>query len=179
MKMKIERKKISELKPAPYNPRIDIRENKYFYEKLYRSIKQFGLVEPIVWNKRTGHVVGGNQRLQILKDDGVEEVDVVVVDLPLEEEKALNIALNKITGDWDKEKLADLLLELNDIDDFLVQLSGFTEKEFERITSIKKEKEPELKSIYEVVIECKDEEEQKKVYEWLTKEGYKCRLLIL
>ena len=131
--MKIEKKKISELKPAPYNPRVDIKENKYFYEKLYRSIKQFGLVEPIVWNKRTGHVVGGNQRLQILKDEGVEEVDVVVVDLPLEEEKALNIALNKIVGDWDREKLASVLNELNDIDDFLIQLSGFDEKELNSI----------------------------------------------
>ena len=131
--MKLEKKKVSELKPAPYNPRIDVKENKYFYEKLYRSIKQFGLVEPIVWNKRTGHVVGGNQRLQILKDAGIDEVDVVVVDLPLEEEKALNIALNKITGDWDKEKLAIVLDELNNVDDFLMQLSGFDEKELNQI----------------------------------------------
>jgi len=104
--MEIAKKKLSELKPAPYNPR---KIDKETLEKLKQSIQNFGYVEPLVWNKRTGHVVGGNQRLRVLKELGMDEVDVVIVDLSLEEEKALNLALNKIEGSWDLEKLEEVL----------------------------------------------------------------------
>lgn len=125
--MRIERKKVSELKLAPYNPRVMPPEE---MEKLKRSLETFGYVDPIIWNKRTGHVVGGNQRLLALRELGVEEVDVVVVDLPLEKEKALNIALNKISGEWDYQKLAELLDEL---DDTLRELTGWSMEEIEEI----------------------------------------------
>ena len=96
--MEIERRKVDELKAAEYNPRKDLRPGDAEYEKLKRSIQEFGYVEPVIWNKRTGTVVGGHQRLKVMKDLGYEEVDCVVVDLDEKKEKALNIALNKISG---------------------------------------------------------------------------------
>ena len=79
-----------------------------------KACHTFGYVEPLVWNKRTGSLVGGHQRFKILLEQGLKEVDVSVVDLDLEKEKTLNIALNKISGDyhWDDKKLGALLDEL-------------------------------------------------------------------
>lgn len=111
--MKIERRKVDELKAAGYNPRKDLRPGDAEYEKLKRSIQEFGYVEPVIWNKRTGTVVGGHQRLKVMKDLGYEEVDCVVVDLDEKKEKALNIALNKISGEWDNDLLANLLKDLD------------------------------------------------------------------
>ena len=102
---------ITDLKPAPYNPRIELRPGMPGYERLARSLDQFELVQPIVWNEQTGHVVGGHQRLTVLRDRGVTEGPVVVVSLSLEREQALNVALNNanVGGDWDPAKLVDLL----------------------------------------------------------------------
>jgi len=133
--MKIIKKKTADLKAAPYNPRVDIRKDKKFYEALYKSITKFGYVEPIIWNKQTGNVVGGNQRLAILEDSNKEEVEVVEVDLSLDDEKALNIALNKVSGDWDDDKLNTLLNELSS-HDYLMDLTGFTDEELEGIINI-------------------------------------------
>lgn len=127
--MQIKKMKLAELKPAPYNPRYLTAADR---EALKKSIQAYGLVQPLVWNKRTGHVVGGNQRLLILQEMGVEEVEVVVVDLSLDEEKTLNLALNKIGGEWDNNKLVDVLTSLPDD---LKELTGFTELEIEDLLS--------------------------------------------
>ncbi len=119
--MQIEKKKLSELIPAPYNPR---KISKKELERLKRSLDEFGYVEPVIWNKHTGYVVGGHQRLKALKELGVEEVDCVVVDLLEDKEKALNIALNKISGDWDSDKLYEILDEL-DNNKFDITFTGF------------------------------------------------------
>src|ERR1039457_2224341 len=97
---------INKLNPAAYNPRRDLKPGDPDYEKLKASIETFGYVEPLVWNSRTGSLVGGHQRLKILIEQGVEEVEVSVVELDLGQEKALNLALNKILGHWDGEKLS-------------------------------------------------------------------------
>lgn len=112
-KMQIEKKQVADLKAAAYNPRKDLQPGDPEYEKLKRSIQEFGYVEPVIWNKRTGNVVGGHQRLKVLKDLGHTEVDCVVVDLDENKEKALNIALNKISGEWDTDLLANLLRDLD------------------------------------------------------------------
>ena len=111
--MEIRKMLIDKLNPAYYNPRKDLKPGDVEYEKLKKSIQEFDLVEPLVWNKRTGRLVGGHQRLKVLKELGYQEVEVSVVDLPEEKEKALNIALNKIQGDWDYVKLKDLLQDLD------------------------------------------------------------------
>ena len=130
--MLIEKKRTAELLPAEYNPRKDLRPGDTEYEKLKRSIEQFGYVEPVIWNKTTGRVVGGHQRLKVLLDMGMTEVDCVVVELDAEKEKALNIALNKISGEWDKEKLALLISDLQGAD-FDVSLTGFEPDEIDAL----------------------------------------------
>ena len=128
--MLIEKKNTVDLLPADYNPRKDLKPGDLEYEKLKRSIEQFGYVEPVIWNKTTGRVVGGHQRLKVLIDMGHTEVDCVVVELTEEKEKALNVALNKISGDWDKDKLALLISDLQGAD-FDVSLTGFDPAEID------------------------------------------------
>lgn len=128
--MNIEKKNVKDLLPADYNPRKDLKPGDPEYEKLKRSIEQFGYVEPVIWNEKTGRVVGGHQRLKVLTDMGITEVDVVVVDMDTEKEKALNIALNKISGEWDTEKLALVIADLQGTV-FDVSLTGFDPEELE------------------------------------------------
>ena len=128
--MIFEKKNTSDLLPADYNPRKDLKPGDAEYEKLKRSIEQFGYVEPVIWNKTTGRVVGGHQRLKVLMDMGMTEVDCVVVEMDEDKEKALNIALNKISGDWDKDKLALLIADLQGAD-FDVSITGFEPAEID------------------------------------------------
>lgn len=127
--MEIRTIKASQIKPAAYNPRRELQPGDPEYERLRRSMDEFGYVDPIIWNETTGNVVGGHQRLNMLLADGVEDIDVSVVHLTLEKEKALNNALNKISGEWDDEKLAALLNELSEADDIDETLSGFDDEE--------------------------------------------------
>lgn len=113
--MKIVRKKIADLERAAYNPRVDLQPGDAEYEALAESLRgPAGFVIPIVWNERTNRVVGGHQRLTVLQDLGETEVEVSVVDLDEDKEKALNIALNKIEGRWDNERLAELLEDMGE-----------------------------------------------------------------
>ena len=128
--MDIRKIPVDAINPAVYNPRIDLQPDDKEYQRLKRSIEEFGYVEPLVWNKRTGVLISGHQRLKILLEQGVKEVEVSVVDLDEEREKALNLALNKISGDWDYAKLRDLLEEL-DTGAFDIELTGFDLEEIE------------------------------------------------
>ena len=128
--MLIEKMKTENLLPADYNPRKDLKPGDAEYEKLKRSIEQFGYVEPVIWNRTTGRVVGGHQRLKVLIDMGINEVDCVVVEMDENKEKALNVALNKISGEWDKDKLALLISDLQ-AEDFDVSLTGFDAAEID------------------------------------------------
>lgn len=119
---------ISELVPAPYNPRRRLSSQSANYKKLRKSIQEFGLVEPLIWNETTGHLVGGHLRLQILKELQYTEVPVSVVQLSATREKALNIILNnqEAQGRYDPSKLADLLEELQDLPE--LELTGFDQR---------------------------------------------------
>ncbi len=121
--MNIKKVAIEEINPAKYNPRKDLKPGDDEYEKLKRSIMEFDLVEPLIMNKQGNVLVGGHQRLKILKELGHTETDVSIVDLPPEKEKALNIALNKISGEWDMPALKDLLEELDGAID--LDITGF------------------------------------------------------
>jgi DNA modification methylase len=127
--MDVRRVRIAKINPAPYNPRKDLQPGDPEYEAIRRSLEEFGFVEPLVWNKRTGHLVGGHQRFKILLARGVREVDVSVVDLPLEREKALNVALNKVGGEWDDRKLGELLKELQALPGLDETVTGFSTRE--------------------------------------------------
>lgn len=107
--MEIIKKRIADMERAEYNPRVELMPGDDEYEKLKRNIDRFGVVVPVIWNKRTNRVVSGHQRLTVLMNEGVTETDVSVVDLDETAEKQLNIAMNKVTGEWDEVKLKELL----------------------------------------------------------------------
>jgi DNA modification methylase len=139
--MEIRKIDVSQVNPAPYNPRLDLKPGDLEYEKLKKSLDTFGCVEPLVWNSRTGTLIGGHQRFKVLLAQGSKEVEVSVVDLSLDQEKTLNLALNKIQGDWDQDKLARLLDELCKIPDFDVTLSGFDLPDISKIFDAQKQAE--------------------------------------
>jgi hypothetical protein len=106
-RVEIRKMRVSDLKPADYNPR---KITETAMSGLGESLKRFGMLSHIVWNQRTGNIVGGHQRIRHLIGDGIEETDVVVVDLGEQEEVALNIALNNpmIRGDFTEDVMAQL-----------------------------------------------------------------------
>lgn len=116
--MIIEKKKLSDLIPAPYNPR---QSNKKQEENLKTSLEKFGVVEPVIVNKRTNHIVGGHFRVRELKKLNYKEIECVIVDLSLEDEKELNIRLNANTGEWDWDSVANNF-DINDLFDWGLQV---------------------------------------------------------
>lgn len=122
---------VTDLHPADYNPRKDLKPGDKEYDKLARSIEEFGYVEPIVWNRTTGNIIGGHQRLKVLIEKGYTEVEVVGLELSEQEEKILNVALNKISGCWDNEKLIAVLDELQAQEE--MELTGFDDWELEAL----------------------------------------------
>lgn len=132
--MQIKKMKLKDLKPADYNPRVNLVPGMQEYEKLKQSIIEFGFVDPPIFNYQTGNLVGGHQRVAVAKDLGMyDEIEVSIVDLPPNKEKALNVALNKISGVWDDEKLSELIHSLNNDEKELI---GFVEKELDSILDI-------------------------------------------
>jgi ParB-like chromosome segregation protein Spo0J len=125
--MQIEKRKVSELKFYPGNPRKISPET---LEKLKNSIKEFGIVDPLVINKNN-EVIGGNQRLKAIRELGITEVDCVVVDLSKSKEKALNVALNKIQGEFDEELLKSFVEDIEPID---LELTGLDYGELQHLT---------------------------------------------
>lgn len=126
--MKIEKVNIDELISPEYNPRDMPPEE---MEKLKRSITEFGYVDPIIVNEVNNHIIGGNQRYEALKELGYDEVDVVYVhEEDINREKALNIALNKISGEWDNEKLTKIFTDMK-VEGFDLELTGFGDFELD------------------------------------------------
>ena len=121
------------INPAKYNPRRALKPGDAAYEKLKQSIESFGYLDPIIWNKRTGNIVGGHQRATVLKDLGYTEVDCVIVEMDDIEEKKLNLALNKVKGEWDKDMLSDLLQEIKNSDS--PEVTGFDDAEIKKMTA--------------------------------------------
>ena len=165
--MIIEKKKLSELKPAPYNPRQSTAKQE---KHLKASLEKFGVVEPIIYNKQTGYIVGGHFRVRELTKLGYKEVECVIVDLNEEDERELNIRLNANTGEWDwdslanewdAEKLDDWGLDVPKIEDYQeIEPSGYdaTQKWF-------------------LNIEFENEQECEKWYNSLIEEGLICKIV--
>jgi len=131
--MKIEKIKINKLQPASYNPRqISTKQ----YKDLKESIEKFDLVDPIIVNKNGNVVIGGHQRLKVCKELKHTEIDCVVLDLTKEEERELNIRLNKSGGEFDLDILANEF-EIEELKDW-----GF--KEIDLGLNIDKIEEPNL-----------------------------------
>ena len=171
---------VGDLRPAEYNPRQATKEQ---YEQLKRGIQEEGFVVPILANSneaRKNIVIGGHFRLRVAKDIGMETVPVVYIDLPdIEDEKRLNLRLNKNMGDWD----TDLLANFNE--EMLLDV-GFTEKDFDDFLNTNQTDKAEcnsgskrLKHITQVVIDCEDETEQERIFNILKEQGFQCRVLTL
>ena len=122
-----ERRLLTSIHPAEYNPRKELKPGDPEFKNIQRSLKEFGYVDPIIINK-DGTIIGGHQRASVLKFLGYTEADCIVVDLKKQDEKALNIALNKIGGQWDMSLLRDALqdLTLSPVD---VNATGYSDDE--------------------------------------------------
>lgn len=131
--MEFKKLSVDTLLPASYNPRKDLKPGDKEYEKIKNSINEFGYVEPIIVNKDMT-IIGGHQRLKVLKHLGYTEVDCVVIEIDKTKEKALNIALNRVTGSWDETLLAELIQDLSEMD-FDVSLTGFDAPEIDELMS--------------------------------------------
>ena len=118
--MIIEKKKLSELKPAPYNPRQSTEKQE---TQLKQSLEKFGVVEPIIYNKQTGYIVGGHFRVRELKKLGYKEIECVIVDLNEEDERELNIRLNANTGEWDWSLLSEW--DTEQLEEWGLEVIGF------------------------------------------------------
>ena len=124
---------VSVLMPAEYNPRKKLKPGDKEYQKIKASIEEFGFADPLVVNSDMT-IIGGHQRLTVAMDLGFTEVPCAVVDVDKTREKALNIALNKITGQWDDEMLANLLKDLDGVQ-FNTDLTGFEKEEIAALCS--------------------------------------------
>jgi hypothetical protein len=137
-------KKIIEISPSKYNPRTISDES---MGRLTKSLAEFGNIQPITWNARTGNVVGGHQRLKVYQAMGKTEVEVWAVDLSEQKEKAANIALNKLSGEFDMPMLKDILEEI-DTGDLDMEVTGFAMDEIaemmESVHPIEEDEVPEV-----------------------------------
>lgn len=132
-RMEFQTLKIDSLMPASYNPRKDLKPGDKEYEKIKRSIDEFGYVDPIIVNSDLT-IIGGHQRWKVLKHLEFTEVDCVVIEVDKSKEKALNVALNKISGEWNQELLGELIKDLQDLD-YDVSFTGFEVAEIDELFS--------------------------------------------
>ncbi len=139
--MEFKKIKITDLRHADYNPRVDLKPGDPEFEKIKNSILEFGYCEPIIVNSDLT-IIGGHQRCKVLKELGFDEIDCVIVEIDKTREKALNIALNKISGDWDFSALAKLLEDLK-VEDYNVEFTGFDWSEAEKLWDTYKEVDEE------------------------------------
>lgn len=157
LEREIKRVDFDKVNPAPYNPRKDLQPDDDDYQKLKKSIKHFGVVQVLVWNENTGNLVGGHQTLKILKNEfDRDSAKMSVVNLPLEEEKKLNLALNKVEGEWENQKLAQLLDSFDD--DASLILAGFDEQEVDNLLA-EIEAEQDLDFFSQVINETEEMED--------------------
>ncbi|WP_323736257.1 ParB N-terminal domain-containing protein [Methanosphaera sp. ISO3-F5] len=200
--VEFEKININQIKPAPYNPRI-MKPSESL--KLKNNLQTFGLVDPIIIDLTDNNtVIGGHQRLEALKeiDDNMNlkllrlgDIGLIFRETELKikdknDQKALNLSLNKIQGEWDWEKVDDILLELEE-DNYQIELTGFDDIDLTELDitfdNIDPEETTENKTIpektfneeYILEIRLTSEDELQNTYEQLTKEGYDCRILTL
>lgn len=170
--MNIKTLSLSQLKPAPYNPRQSTKKQE---DALSASLSKFGVVEPIVFNEQTKTVVGGHFRLRTLKKLGYKEVPCVVVDLSPEDERELNIRLNANTGGWDWDELANNF-DTQELEDWGLELDSVLAKidELEEDEEIEIEKSLQVTPKKEYIIIMADEDSE----EWdELKMIFKCQVV--
>lgn len=168
--MKITLVNINNLNPAKYNPRQITKKQ---FEDLKASIDKFGLVDPIIINS-DNTVIGGHQRLKVLRELGAEKIPTVRVNLSKEDERELNVRLNKSGGDFDMEILA------NEFDVIDLKTWGFKDIELGfNIDKIQDDLSDKIELQYKIEVDITSEKEQEQLYNDLTNKGYICRILTL
>jgi ParB-like chromosome segregation protein Spo0J len=182
--LKIKMRKAEDLEPVEYNPRVPLTPNHKEYQAIQKSVEVYGVVQPLVVSTLSGRVVGGAQRLTILRDMGVKRIPTIEVTVPTEaQEKALNLALNKISGIWDPDKLEALKEEgIFGLDDLP---TGFSMEEVDAIgrratlpptprAVIPVDEEDDVK-LYQVVVSCDDKAHQEEVASAIEEMGLTAR----
>lgn len=172
---------LADIETAHYNPRRDLTPDDPEYQRIKKSIEKFGMVETMVYNQRTNRLVGGHQRVKVLKDLGKTEAMFTVIDLPEKEEKVLNVALNKTGGGWDFPKLKDLIAEI-DTGELDIELTGFDNNELQELFGYVRTDQDidpvEIESYnqgYNFIIKCSDANELRRVQQHLGVNGTKMK----
>ena len=173
--MKIIEKNVADIIPANYNPREITKKQ---FAEIKESVDKFGLVDPLIVNihpDRKNILVGGHQRLKIIKDMNIHKIPCVEVNLDEKQEQELNIRLNKNQGQWNYDNLANFFDADSLIDwGFDSKELSFTSEPLDLNTD-----ELSLDKKFEVIIEINDVETQENLYNELTSRGLKCRILSL
>ena len=172
--MVIEKKLLKELKPAPYNPRQSTEKQE---TQLKRSLEKFGVVEPIIFNKQTGFIVGGHFRVRELKKLGYKEIECVIVDLNEDDEKELNIRLNANTGEWDFEMLANEW-DAEQLEDWGLDIPIFDINNAEEDQGNFDDPGIQDKNQYGVIVICESAGTQESVFSDLTNMGFNCKIVV-
>ena len=155
--LRMERRRLSDLLPAEYNPRVTLGPEDKEFQDLVTSIRTLGYAEPILINE-DGTIIGGHQRYNALLYLGWEEADVVVYPCSKVKEKALNVALNKIDGRWDAIKLVSILEEIS-LEGVDFTVTGFTKDELDdlkvdlQVETATEDEDFDIDSAYEEIAE--------------------------
>lgn len=160
---------VDRINPAPYNPRVALEPGMEEYEQLKSSLTRWGMVEPLVVNRRNDVLVSGHQRLAVMKDMGFKEVPVVWVDLEDDAERRLNLALNRVKGRWDSAKLLEVLRDVSVLSDDesrdeLLFSSGFKASDVAQVLS-NDEVQSALAAIDEMTSTIDEQEARRKAAE--------------
>lgn len=172
--MKIETILLYDYKPAEYNPRVQLKPEDREYKEIERSLEQYGYAEPIIVNRTTMTIVGGHQRANVLMAKGIVEVEAVILEMDVTKEKALNIALNKIKGEWNYDKLEDVMRDIReattgDATKDSEYETGFNVEEVDALLGIQHiEDQKEDNETYEIHISFGEKEEAE---QWLKEKG--------
>lgn len=171
-RLRLENIPIEKLIPNPENPRVDLQKGTPLYEKLYQSIQHHTYIDPIIWNERSGYIVAGHQRFQVLKDmafeDGTElkTIPVIVVNLDEKEERTFLVSDNKVQGLWNTEKLTALFRKLEEedlpytgFDDFEIQSLLNDDSVNEDIEIIDEDVEVDAPTQFTVTLVCENDDD--------------------
>jgi len=139
--METKKIKLSEVKPSEYNPRTISEKD---YNNLKKSVKSFGILRPLVINKRTGNLISGHQLLKVLTEEKIEETEAIFLDLTEEQEKALNLAMNKISGEFEEDKLIEILQQIDEKNQDLLGSTGFNTEEINYLLGLREKDKQQM-----------------------------------
>ena len=139
--METKKIKISEVKPSEYNPRKISEKD---YNNLKKSVKTFGILRPLIINQTTGNLISGHQLLKVLTEEKIEETEAIFLKITEEQEKALNLAMNKISGEFEEDKLIELLQQIDEKNQDLLGQTGFNTEEINYLLGLREKDKQQM-----------------------------------